>query len=71
MEAQLQSLTKALKDFMSISEASELVLQAGAMAKDENIFFLDMGKPVKIIDIAKKMIKFTQIYIQTKFILKR
>ena len=44
--------------FMSISEASELVLQAGAMAKDENIFFLDMGKPVKIIDIAKKMIKF-------------
>ena len=42
--------------FMSISEASQLVLQAGAMAKGGDVFVLDMGEPIKIIDLAYKMI---------------
>ena len=43
--------------FMLIPEACELVLQAGAIGKGGEIFILDMGKPVKIVDLAKKMIK--------------
>ncbi|MFC4892647.1 polysaccharide biosynthesis protein [Pseudofrancisella aestuarii] len=43
--------------FMLISEACELVLQAGAMAKNSEVFVLDMGKPVKILDLAKQFIK--------------
>ena len=42
--------------FMSIPEAVELVLQAGAMAKGGDVFVLDMGAPIKIIDLAYKMI---------------
>lgn len=43
--------------FMTIPEASRLVLQAGALAKGGEIFVLDMDQPVKILDLAKKMIK--------------
>jgi len=43
--------------FMLIDEACKLVLQAGAMAKGRELFILDMGEPVKIVDLAKKMIK--------------
>lgn len=42
--------------FMTIPEASELVIQAGAMAEGGEVFVLDMGEPVKIFDLAKKMI---------------
>ena len=42
--------------FMSIEEAAELVIQAGAMANSGDIFALDMGKPIKIIDLARLMI---------------
>ncbi len=42
--------------FMTIPEASELVIQAGAMAKGGEVFVLDMGEPVKIFDLATKMI---------------
>ncbi len=45
-----------IRYFMTIPEASQLVLTAGAMAKGSEIFVLDMGKPVKILDLAKKMI---------------
>jgi FlaA1/EpsC-like NDP-sugar epimerase len=43
--------------FMSISEAAQLVMQAGLMGKGGEIFVLDMGKPIKIIDLARDMIK--------------
>ena len=42
--------------FMSIPEAVQLVIQAGAMAKGGDVFVLDMGESVKIVDLAKKMI---------------
>ncbi len=43
--------------FMTIPEAAQLVLQAGAMGNYGDVFLLDMGSPVKIIDLAKKMIE--------------
>lgn len=42
--------------FMLVDEAVQLVLQAGAIAKGGELFVLDMGKPVKIMDLAKKML---------------
>ena len=43
--------------FMTIPEAAQLVLQAGAMARGGDVFVLDMGEPVKIIDLARRMVK--------------
>jgi len=43
--------------FMTIPEAANLVIQAGAMAKGGEVFVLDMGAPVKIVDLAKRMIQ--------------
>ncbi|MEW9900468.1 nucleoside-diphosphate sugar epimerase/dehydratase [Chitinivorax sp. PXF-14] len=43
--------------FMSISEAAQLVLQAGLMGKQGQIFVLDMGTPIKIVDLAREMIR--------------
>ena len=43
--------------FMSIPEAAQLVLQAGAMGKGGEIFVLDMGEPVRIVDLAREMIR--------------
>lgn len=46
-----------IRYFMTIPEASQLVLQAGAMGDGGEVFVLDMGKPVKIADLARKMIR--------------
>jgi len=50
--------------FMTISEASELVIQAGSMGKGGDVFVLDMGEPVKIIDLAKRMIRLSGLEIK-------
>jgi FlaA1/EpsC-like NDP-sugar epimerase len=46
-----------IRYFMTIPEACQLVLEAGSMGKGGEIYIFDMGKPVKIMDLAKKMIK--------------
>jgi len=43
--------------FMTIAEASQLVMQAGAIGRGGEIFILDMGKPIKILSLAKEMIR--------------
>ncbi len=48
---------RIIRYFMTIPEASSLVMQAGAMAKSGELFVLNMGKPVRILDLAENMIK--------------
>ncbi len=52
--------------FMTIQEAAELVIQAGAMATGGDVFLLDMGEPVKIYDLAKKMIQLSGLKLKDK-----
>ena len=47
---------KIIRYFMTISEAAELVIQAGAMGEGGDVFVLDMGEPVSILEMAKRMI---------------
>jgi FlaA1/EpsC-like NDP-sugar epimerase len=59
-----------IRYFMSIPEAAQLVLQAGAMGLGGEIFVLDMGEPVKIVDLARDMIRlsgFTEDEIRIEF----
>ena len=48
---------RIIRYFMTIPEAAQLVLEAGAMAKQSQIFVLDMGDPVKILDLAEKLVR--------------
>ena len=48
---------RIIRYFMTIPEASQLVMTAGCMAKSGELFVLDMGKPIRIIDLAENMIK--------------
>ena len=50
-----------IRYFMTIPEACSLVLEAGAIGDDDDIFVFDMGKPVKIYDLASKMIKLSHV----------
>lgn len=50
--------------FMTIPEAAQLVIQAGAMAKGGEVFLLDMGSPVKIADLAKRMIELSGLAVR-------
>ncbi|GGQ33974.1 polysaccharide biosynthesis protein [Shewanella litoralis] len=52
--------------FMTIPEASQLVIQAGAMGKGGDVFVLDMGKSVKIVDLAKKMIRLSGFEVRSE-----
>ena len=50
--------------FMTMTEASQLVVQAGAMATGGEVFVLDMGEPVKIVDLARRMIRLHGLRVQ-------
>jgi len=50
--------------FMTIPEAAQLVIQAGAMAKGGDVFVLDMGQPVKIMDLARRMVELSGLTVQ-------
>ena len=51
--------------FMSISEAAELVIQAGAMGNGGDVFILDMGEPVRILELAERLIKLSRMEVKS------
>jgi FlaA1/EpsC-like NDP-sugar epimerase len=57
---------EVIRYFMSIPEAAELVIQAGAMGKGGDVFVLDMGEPVKIYDLAKRLINLSGMEVKDK-----
>jgi UDP-N-acetylglucosamine 4,6-dehydratase len=57
---------EVIRYFMSIPEAAELVIQAGAMGKGGDVFVLDMGEPVKILELAKRLISLSGMELKDK-----
>ena len=55
---------KITRFFMTIPEAAQLVLQAGAMAEGGDVFVLDMGKPVKVEGLARRMVELSGLSVQ-------
>ncbi len=53
--------------FMTITEAAQLVIQAGALAKGGDVFILDMGQPIKIYDLAVRMVELSGLSVKDKF----
>ncbi|WP_375752283.1 polysaccharide biosynthesis protein [Vibrio sp. HN007] len=55
-----------IRYFMTIPEAAQLVIQAGAMGKGGDVFVLDMGEPVKIVDLAENLINLSGLEVKSK-----
>ena len=58
--------SEIIRYFMTIKEAAELMLQASSMSKGGELFLLDMGSPVKIVDLAKQMIRLSGLKLKDK-----
>ncbi len=57
---------RAIRYFMTIPEAAQLVIQAGAMGLGGDVFVLDMGDPIRILDLAKRMIHLSGLEVKDK-----
>jgi len=57
---------RIIRYFMTIPEASQLVIQAGAMGLGGDVFVLDMGEPIRIVDLAKRMINLSGLEVRDK-----
>ena len=58
------TIPEVTRYFMTIPEAAQLVIQAGAMAKGGDVFVLDMGQPVKIMDLAWRMVELSGLTVK-------
>jgi FlaA1/EpsC-like NDP-sugar epimerase len=54
-----------IRYFMTIPEAAQLVIQAGSMATGGDVFVLDMGKPIRIVDLARRMVQLAGLTVRT------
>ncbi len=58
---------RIIRYFMTIPEAAELVIQAGAMGQGGDVFVLDMGEPVRIVDLARRMIRLSGFEVKDEY----
>ena len=57
---------RIIRYFMTIPEASQLVIQAGALSQGGDVFVLDMGEPIRILDLAKRMIHLSGLEVKSE-----